>query len=67
LQTIASADEPVRRLIHPRPGWDVDGLPVPGTRRLPPIKRFGDHVLDLGVWPDPLPEEMAVPLAADTE
>jgi hypothetical protein len=33
----------------------------------PPLKRFGDYVLDLGVRPDPLHEEIAVPLAADTE
>jgi TnpA family transposase len=30
------------------------------------IKRFGDYVLDLSVRPDPLDEEMAVPLPAET-
>ena len=33
----------------------------------PSLKCFGNHVPDLSVWPDPLPQEMAVPLAADTE
>jgi hypothetical protein len=33
----------------------------------PSLKRFGNHVLDLSVWPDPLPQEMAVPLVADIE
>ena len=31
------------------------------------IKRFGDYVLDLSVRPDPLDEEMAVPLPAEAD
>jgi hypothetical protein len=33
----------------------------------PPLKRFGNDALDLSVWRGPLPQEMAVLLAAETE
>ena len=53
-----------------QPARAARGRPVSTSSKAPadpPLKRFGNHVLDLSVWPDPLPQEMAVPLAADTE